>query len=291
MKRFFVLHPFLVAAYPILALFASNVDQVQFREVYRALLIALAGLAGLLLALRHIVKDWDRSGLLCSLIFILFFSYGHISLLVSGVSLGGIPIGRPDYLLALWAVILVVGAWWLLRRLGDPRRINRFLNIVAVVIVILPSYRLTSFALESALGAVASSFHHTTPGDATKLAVPEQLPDIYYVIVDGYARGDVLEEIYSYDNSDFLRHLMDRGFYIASNSHSNYGQTRLSLSSSLNYRYIEALSGHGQVVDLIKNSRVRAFLRDIGYQTVALASGFSFTEIEDADLYSLRFGP
>ena len=72
-----------------------------------------------------------------------------------------------------------------------------------------------------------------TSTNAQTLNPPEQLPDVYYIILDGYGRDDSLLEIYNYDNSSFLDNLSDLGFYTANCSRSNYAKTRLSLTSSL----------------------------------------------------------
>jgi hypothetical protein len=47
-------------------------------------------------------------------------------------------------------------------------------------------------------------------------------PDIYYIIVDGYARADVLREYYEFDNSEFLNGLEKRGFTVNDSSRANY---------------------------------------------------------------------
>ena len=51
--------------------------------------------------------------------------------------------------------------------------------------------------------------------------------DIYYIIVDGYASSSTLEEIYGYDNHEFTDYLTERGFYVASESRSNYAKSTL----------------------------------------------------------------
>jgi hypothetical protein len=71
---------------------------------------------------------------------------------------------------------------------------------------------------------------------------PPEKPDIYYIILDGYARADVLSNLYGYDNSDFIKPLEQRGFNMASQSRSNYPRTLLSLASSLNMKYLEPVS-------------------------------------------------
>jgi hypothetical protein len=68
-----------------------------------------------------------------------------------------------------------------------------------------------------------------------------QPPDIYYIILDEYARGDVLRQVHGFDNIRFLDALRQRGFYVAAKARSNYSQTRLSLPSSLSMDYLPAL--------------------------------------------------
>ena len=60
---------------------------------------------------------------------------------------------------------------------------------------------------------------------------PSNLPNIFYIIVDGYAGEEILRDIYGLDIADFLSFLHHEGFYVASKSRSNYSQTHLSLVS------------------------------------------------------------
>ena len=125
------------------------------------------------------------------------------------------------------------------------------------------------------------------------LKVSGQPPDIYYIILDGYGRSDILKNEYKYDNSDFLNGLRDLGFIIADCAQSNYAQTQLSLASSLNFNYIDALSnrfvpGSDDRTGLdafIHHGLVRQSLEKAGYTTVAFATGFLATELSDADYF------
>jgi hypothetical protein len=67
-------------------------------------------------------------------------------------------------------------------------------------------------------------------------------PDIYYIILDGHARSDILAELYGYDNNWFVDSLRQRGFYVADRSRTNYAQTYLSLASTLNMTYLDSLA-------------------------------------------------
>ena len=99
-----------------------------------------------------------------------------------------------------------------------------------------------------------------------------RFPDIYYIILDGYARSDVMKSRFGFDNSGFLSHLESRGFYVARQSTANYCQTPLSLSASLNAVYLDELvqgdRGRDQtaLVGFIGKSNVVATLRPLGIQ-------------------------
>ena len=50
----------------------------------------------------------------------------------------------------------------------------------------------------------------------------KKAPDIYYIILDGYVRDDVLKDLFAYDNSGLIEYLRGRGFFVAEQSRSNY---------------------------------------------------------------------
>lgn len=116
--------------------------------------------------------------------------------------------------------------------------------------------------------------------------------DIYYIIADTYARGDALLEI-GFDNSQFIADLEARGFYVAKCRESNYFFTSLSLASSLNMDYVQALNGgfdstfsDDEKIDaMIKHGKVRAILEQMGYQSIAFYTGYFWSSWQDADVY------
>ncbi len=69
----------------------------------------------------------------------------------------------------------------------------------------------------------------------------EYYPDIYFIVLDAYARDDVLKEMYGFDNTEFLAYLRNKGFYIAERSAANYCQTGLSIGSCFNLCYLDKL--------------------------------------------------
>jgi hypothetical protein len=122
--------------------------------------------------------------------------------------------------------------------------------------------------------------------------VNEELPDIYYIILDAYGRSDVVQELFEYNNSSFINYLKERGFHVAEQSHSNYIQTSLSISSSLNLDYLGRVEeqtiqseDRDPLAELIHHSKLRNFLEEKGYHTVTFATGYAPTTISDSDVF------
>lgn len=281
------LHPFLFAAYPILALLAVNTSEVDAASGWRSLFLSVFTAGLFLLVFYALLRDWKRAALLSTIVLILFYSYGHVYILLKGINRGGFYLFRHRTLIPLWIVLGAVLIWWVSRRSFRTQPATYLLNLVGLFLLILPLFQLTSFLLQSRSSQTESNTA------VLRLQVEKTPPDIYYIILDGYGRADVLENEYASDNSDFLNTLRDLGFYIAECSQSNYAQTQLSLASSLNFNYIDMLSDRFVTGSddrtgldaLIHHSAVRQSLEAAGYQTVAFATGFLATELRDADYY------
>ena len=283
----FPLHPLLFAVYPILALLAVNVSEVDASSAWRSLWVA--AIAAGLLALAHyaLFRDVKRAALFSTLMLILFYSYGHVYLLLKGLEIDGLYLFRHRTLIPLWMVLGGSLVWWVSRKSFHAGTATYALNLAGVFLLVLPLFQLAPFSLQT-----RSSLAETN-SSALSLTAGSQPPDIYYIILDGYGRADILKNEYGYDNSDFLNTLRELGFYIAACSQSNYAQTQLSLSSSLNFNYVDELSDRFSpgsrdrtgLDELIHHGAVRESLERAGYQTVAFATGFLATELRDADYF------
>ena len=123
----------------------------------------------------------------------------------------------------------------------------------------------------------------------------KNLPDIYYIVLDEYAPLRTLNMFYNYDNSNFIEFLQERGFYIAKNSHSNYAQTFLATSSTLNMKNVNYLSdivGEESLdqripYQMISNNIVMKNFKHMGYEIYNFDSGWWGTrnlQIADVNL-------
>jgi hypothetical protein len=285
------IHPFLITAYPILALAAGNAQEIAPLQALRSLLLTEIVMLLLVLVLRRIYRSWLKAGILSSILTLLFFSYGHVYAEIEDFTVAGFNIGRHRYLLLLCTFLIVCAVLVLHRKKQQQlQRITNFFNTFGFVALLFPIISLVAFGIRiQDVGASYLSDHETS--DLHFVMEGDPL-DIYYIILDSYGREDILEDLYGIDNSSFIEALRQRGFYVADQSISNHVATAFSLASSMNMGYIQDLmidlppgTYPGPLVDPIQHSIVRAQLESLGYSTVALTSGWTTTTIIDADYF------
>jgi hypothetical protein len=267
-------HPLLVGAYPILYFYGANIDKMSASEIVLPLTVAWLVLGVVWLAAAKALGG-IRPGAIAATLSVLLFC-----LLIPAYRVA-IGAGLPK-VLALGAVVLLFGASAALIAFGRRRLdwLSGFLDIAAAVSTVLLVG--TIVMKEVALEEVSLGQH------GFEAAVPPGVsrPDIFYIVLDGYGRSDVLRELYDYDNSAIVQKLEGLGFYVASATTSNYSQTMLSLSSSLNMTYLDTVAEHlgiksderAALKRLIADSRVVKRLKGLGYEFVTFPSGFSGTQ-------------
>ncbi len=126
-----------------------------------------------------------------------------------------------------------------------------------------------------------------------KITGKAERPDVYYVIIDGFANSSTLKDILGYDNSAFIDYLKSKGFYVALRSCSNHDRTTLSVTSSLNMNYMTALAeklgadsrDSNVSLKLLRENSVMKLFKQAGYRIVNVCSGFTATDfIRQADV-------
>ncbi len=293
MKKPLIFHPLLFALYPALELYFNLSSEVAFSQTWRALPLLMALTALVWYALRRHYHDAQRAALVTTALVAGLMFYGFAYRALWSLAIGNFRVGRHAILfplwLAFWGFIASPAAW---RRIRDPQWLTTLLNAVAAfaVLISVGRYGFTALRAQRPAGmeaatSVAPEVEETAPLHITG----ETLPDIYYIIVDGYGRADMLQALYAFDNGDFVRFLTAQGFYVAAGSQSNYVQTALSLASSLNMRYLEGYppqSGdRGPLIQLIQDSRLYRSLAPLGYRLVTVDSGYTPTRLTSAQVF------
>ena len=289
----FPIHAFLFPPFFVLSLYVSNIQELPFKVVWIPGVVVTAGALVLWGLLTLAMKSGRKSALVASMTVVLFFSFGHIRNIVPQFefSLLGLDIGRRFLLISVSLVVLILAGFAIAKSKWSWGVPTKLLNLLAICLIAVVGIQIT-FHVVSNMGAGEP----TTEMQVTENVPPatledgRELPNIYYIVMDGYARNDVLKEWYAYDNQPFLDRLAARKFFIASKAKSNYCQTGLSLSSTLNMGYLTNVSEKtrrtNSRVPLIKSiyaNTVCRKLRKLGYKIVCYSSGYHMTaKIEEA---------
>ena len=284
MIRKYPLYPVLFAMFSVLSLTAYNIREIFIGEAWRPLLFSVLLVMAIHGLSRRFLRDLHLAALISSFVLLLFFSYGQVYSAFEGRVILGLNLFRHRILFPAFMLIGGVAILWVVRKVKHPESPTYWLNLVSIFLLIYPSLTISSSLVRQYISDSSSKTMQT----GTDTAAGLNSPDVYYIILDGYGRQDVLKKEYGFDNSEFINGLRSRGFYVAECSQSNYAHTLYSLSSSLNYDYLDALGAttDPERISILKHGAVRSAFESLGYKVVAFPTGWSMTEWTDADIYT-----
>ena len=127
------LHPFLFALYPIFELRNFNIAYVDSAALARPILLSLLGAALIWIILRLLTKEWQKSGIVTTLIVIVFFSYGHVFLEIQS-TFGGMI--RHRYLLLIFGMLFALAVWFIFWRMKSAQTLVNFLTAAGALLTI-----------------------------------------------------------------------------------------------------------------------------------------------------------
>ena len=284
-----VIHPILFAIYPVLFLYSYNIHALPLKTIYIPILVIPLFVFSIWLVVRYVLKNGKKAGLVVSLIIILITFYGHI-FNVSSNSEDEVSKIIPILLLGVFFVLLGVGVYYFVRTKRNLEKPTMVVNVIAIsmiaiVLVSIGSSKIEIYSMEEA-NPIIEKFE--------PIAINIQaLPDIYYILLDGYSNYRILKETLGYDNQEFITALTDRGFLVHTEyTNSNYEFTDLTTSSILGMDYVHNLAPEGlaprptvnALYKTIDNNAVMQNLKSIGYTNISFDSGYWATEeIEISD--------
>lgn len=305
------LHPAVFAVLVPLSIYLNNQDQLRLADVIATCGLAIGISAVIFSVLLFLSRNINKSAVLTSVLALLLFSFGQVRLVLrTSLSKTG-PNNLPNLLVdslaartvwvMIWILFLTVVVYLTIKSKSKFSVFNSAMNAIAATALI---FSVGQFLLQSDTNAskrdVESFIDHwigaenqvegeQSPGNSFS----RKSPDIYYIILDGYARSDVLLERYQVDNRNLIESLQDLGFYVAQNSYANYAWTELSISSSLNFTYLDAIQEkYGPeyrdtypLQMMVEQNRLAQFVKQFGYQLVAFEDEYWITNIGSADRY------
>ncbi len=290
MTRPWPVHPVCFALAPLLALYARNAHQLTPGVLVWPALV-LMGATLLVWTVAGFALHSARRGAVAEAVAACaFLYYGHARNVLEPVraqALGlDVSLGDDWLLVPLWLAMFTAIGWALARRRASIEAWTRVLNLAGAVLLAVPLVQLVAYAFDGDSAPEAQA-----PSAPAAVRASANAPDIYYLVLDGYGRADVLATYFGFDNTPFLEGLEARGFNVAEASVANYPSTLLSLGSTLNMRYLPAPYPRARARKLLEDNRLLALVRAHGYRYMHWGSSAAYTASNPrADLNVQRMG-
>jgi len=292
-KNILVLHPFFFCLFPVFYIYSKR-KETLFTSTLIPAIVILVSILSLWFLMSLLVKNKEKKAVLLSVFLLFFFSFGYAFKTIKPFLSRSFPYDYTIFFV-VWATFLITFLWLIIRFNRDLAVITASLNIMAASLLIFLVIDISPLGEWFGFNRFQLSNNMEKP-----LRIPQKdlittrpLPNIYYIILDGYGRADILKEFYQLDNQEFIRFLKDKGFFVAEKSRSNYPQTALSLSSSLNFQYVPAMftkmdtlsDDRSSLAKLIRHNNLFHSLKQHNYTIITFSSGKAETEINNSDLY------
>jgi len=276
----------MMALYPIIVLAGANIGEVVLHDLITPMTVSLVIAIISYLILHRLFGNPSLAAMLVVSALIFFYVYGHVFYqFVTGIHLFEVTVGRHRFFYPFWVVLFVVVAILLVKNRSRLEKTVKFTNMLLLLLVLSAAFPVLAVIKDNLFTSQGGAEGDTlAAGAELSLAAAEgELPDIYYIILDGYAANQTLKELYEYDNGEFFQALKERGLFVADETFANHSFTYLSLTSSLNMMYVDWMGKEGsektlrQLGNKIGENRVAQHLKERGYRYITYDSGFSTT--------------
>ena len=279
-KISFPFHTFLFVLLPPLVLFIGNINQLYPADLVLPTLFILIPIILMWLGFRLFFKSSTKSGLLVSLMVVLFFSYGTIFTKLNEIIVN-FQISNTFFIFPFLG-IFILGFLYCFKTKRKLNNITIILNVVVITLIAVTSTQLIGYDFNQ------SHIFEDDVDTSTQFRLTDSLseyPDIYYIILDEYAGSKILNDTFDYDNSEFIDYLHTNGSTVPLETQSNYVVSFLSLSSSLNMQYVNFYADEVGIdskdrrlsYNLFHNNRLMQILESNGYSTINFDSNWGPT--------------
>ena len=279
-KISFPFHTFLFVLLPPLVLFIGNINQLYPADLVLPTLFILIPIILIWIGFRLFFKSSTKSGLLVSLMVVLFFSYGTIFTKLNEIIVN-FQISHTFFIFPFLG-IFILGFLYCFKTKRKLNNITIILNVVVITLIAVTSTQLIGYDFNP------SHIFEDDVDTSTQFHLTDSLseyPDIYYIILDEYAGSKILNDTFDYDNSEFIDYLHTNGSTVPLETQSNYVVSFLSLSSSLNMQYVNFYADEVGIdskdrrlsYNLFHNNRLMQILESNGYSTINFDSNWGPT--------------
>lgn len=226
-----VLHPFLLITFFVLYCW---VQTSYFFDIPKGIIAWLGGLAiaGLGYTIyRLLMKHSVRAGVAWTLSMLLLLFYSPVYNAVQETL-------RHRYLMPVFILLIVTIFVLFFKSKKHFATLNTYLNTLFFVLIIFEIFNLAQrYRHDKNWHQVIDNQYNNTSISHLK-PVNETLPDIYYILLDGYTSPKSLKKYWNYDSAKLLNYLNKKNFYVADDAHGNYDFTPQCMLSTFDMKYI-----------------------------------------------------
>ena len=272
-----LIHPFMFGLFPVLLIYVNNVTEVSLESLIVPILIIFGITIFSVFLIYKISKNIKKSALTVSFLLLLFFTMGYIQLWLHGNEIFGL---RADSLTILIIPYILAFSFGLyaIYRVNDVTKPTQIISVISIAIILsfVPSAIIDSAGLDSNQFFEEIEFR------------TDIKPDVYFIVLDGYAGTNSLKNNFGFDNSLFLQFLKESGFIIPEKNFSNYGWSNLTMPSILNMNYLHNYPNYSVndillLRDLFNNNLVMNTFHNNGYQTFFIDGGAPFRDMHSSE--------
>ncbi len=197
---------------------------------YYFLLSAIILGAGFLL-----FKNIIKAGVWTVTFLIFFFFFGVAHDFLKNLRLPAFLVSYK-LLLSLALILFLLFTRWM-KKTTPSLKANRFFQYLFMLLAILEIGISLFYIFSNELKKKDLTGNNLPLDPQLKISNKNQAPDIFFIVFDEYASSKALKEYFHFDNSKLDSSLLNAGFYISTNSQSNYNSTPLSIGSAFNMQY------------------------------------------------------
>ena len=200
--KFIIIHPILIALYPVFFVYSQNIHLILIQGIIFPVLIILGITIVMWAITRSVLKNTRKSALFTSLFVFLFFSYGHIFNILESNLNQEYSFLIHTFLLITYALIAIFSTYYLVKIPTKLNNITTLSNVISITLVSFVLFNIGTSNFEN-----FSAYQDEIQPPIVLENDLENLPDIYYIVLDEYAPLRTLNMFYDYDNSHFIKFL------------------------------------------------------------------------------------
>lgn len=266
------LSPILFSSSYVLVLFYHNIRELTLSRVFiPTLFIFVFSILNFLL-FQLVFKNQHKSAIFSSIVSVFFFSYSDLLSLIKNSHL----------VIFIIFALLIITIILINRTKKQLISLSLYVTLMAGFAFFIPLLGIVRYEISRRM-----QIRPQNPLLLSKINTfhiqKNNRPDIYFILPDSYTSTENLKKYFNYDNSSFVNFLENKGFYVASDSSSNYPKTFLSLTSTFNMEYLDNLSIYKNSDDqtftdrMIEDNNVLKFLKGLGYRYYQMGSWWGST--------------